>query len=246
MALPLTLRLEAFARLSQDDRAALGRISSGSVREVPSRRDLVREGDTPRFVHLILGGWGCRHKMLPDGRRQIVALFIPGDFCDLNIYLLKRMDHNIGAITSLRVAQITRDEMDALTETHPRVTQALWWDELVSAAVQREWTLNVGQRTAYERIGHLLVEMYFRLRAVGLAEGQSFDFPLTQSDVGEATGLTPVHVNRTMKELRKDGLLEMEKRRVTLPDLERLMDASMFNATYLHLDREGRHLDAND
>lgn len=246
MALPLTLRLEAFTRLSQDDRAALDRIGRGSVRDVAPRRDLVREGDTPRFVHLILDGWGCRHKTLPDGRRQIVALFIPGDFCDLNIYLLKRMDHNIGAITAMRVAQISRDEVDSLTETRPRVTQALWWHELVSAAVQREWTLNVGQRTAYERIGHLLVELYFRLRAVGLTEGHSFDFPLTQSDVGEATGLTPVHVNRTMKELRKDGLLEMERRRATLPDLDRLIDASMFNAAYLHLDREGRHLDAND
>jgi CRP-like cAMP-binding protein len=213
---------------------------------VEPRRDLIREGDVPRYVHLILEGWGCRYKMLPDGRRQIVAFFLPGDFCDLNVYILKKMDHSIGAISRMRVGFMSRDEMDALTHGHPRIAQALWWHELVDAAVQREWTLNVGQRTAYERIGHLLVELFFRLRAVGLTEGESFDFPLIQNDVAEATGLTAVHVNRTMKELRSDGLLEIERRRVTLPDLERLMDTTLFSAGYLHLEREGRHLDAND
>jgi CRP-like cAMP-binding protein len=245
-ATPLTLRLEAFAKLSQDDRAALHSISSSSVREVSPRRDLVREGDVPRFVHLVLQGWGCRYKTLPDGRRQIVSIFVPGDFCDLNIYILKQMDHNIGAISRMSVAQITREQMDALTDAHPRVTEALWWHELVSVAVQREWTLNVGERTAYERIGHLLVELFYRLRSVGLAEGHSFHCPLTQTDIAEATGLTPVHVNRTLQALRADGLLELERRRATLLDLERLMDVTMFNPAYLHLDHEGRHLDAND
>ena len=216
------------------------------MREIAPRRDLIREGDAPRFVYLILEGWGCRYKSLPDGRRQIVSFFIPGDFCDLNVYVLKEMDHNIGAITPIRVAHITRDDMDALTEGHPRITQALWWHELVSVAIQREWTLNVGQRTAYERIGHLIVELFFRLRTVGLTEGQSFSFPLTQSDIAEATGLTSVHVNRTMKELRADGLLEIDRQRVTLPDLARLMDVTMFNPTYLHLDGDGSHLGAND
>lgn len=243
---PLTLRLESFARLSGEDRAELARISSSSVREVAPRRDLVREGEEPRFVHLILAGWGCRYKSLPDGRRQIVSIFIPGDFCDLNVYILKHMDHSIGAITPMRVAHISREGMDTMTENHPRITQALWWHELVSSAVQREWTLNVGQRSAYERIGHLLLELYFRLRSVGMTDGESFDFPLTQVDIADATGLTAVHVNRTIKELRADGLLEIDRRRVTLPDLERMKTATLFNPAYLHLDREGRHLDAND
>jgi CRP-like cAMP-binding protein len=245
-ALPLTLRLEAFAKLSQDDRVALQTISSSSVREVSPRRDLVREGDVPRFVHLILEGWGCRYKTLPDGRRQIVSIFIPGDFCDLNVYILKQMDHNIGAITRMSVANITRDQMDAVTQAHPRVMQALWWHELVGVAVQREWTLNVGERTAYERIGHLLLELFFRLRTVGLTEGNSFHCPLTQTDIAESTGLTPVHVNRTLQALRADGLIELERRQATLLDLSRLMDVTMFNPAYLHLDREGKHLDAND
>jgi CRP-like cAMP-binding protein len=193
----------------------------------------------------MVDGWACRYKTLPDGRRQIVAFFVPGDFCDLNVYILKEMDHNVGAVTRLAVANISRDDMDALTTDYPRITQALWWEELVNTAIQREWTLNIGQRTAYERIGHLLVELFLRLKSVRLTQGDSCDFPLTQTDIADATGLTAVHVNRTLQELRRDGLIELERRRLRIPQLQRLMDASMFNPNYLHLDHEGRHLDAN-
>ena len=181
----------------------------------------------------------------PDGRRQIVAFFVPGDFCDLNVYILKEMDHSIGAITRLSVADISREDMDALTAKHPRITQGLWWEALVNAAIQREWTLNIGQRTAYERIAHLLVELYLRLKTVGLTQNGSCDFPLTQTDIADATGLTPVHVNRTLQELRRDDLIELERRRLTIPNLQQLMDAAMFNPNYLHLGHEGQHLDAN-
>jgi CRP-like cAMP-binding protein len=140
---------------------------------------------------------------------------------------------------------ITSDEMDALTEGRSRITQALWWHELVTSATQREWTLNVGQRSAYERLGHLLVELYLRLKTVGRADDGKCDFPLTQNDLADATGLTAVHVNRTLQELRSDGLIELERKQLNILDLERLIDVSMFNSNYLHLDHEGRHLDAN-
>lgn len=245
MALALALRLEAFTRLSQDDRAAIAKLNK-VARVIPPRRDLIREGEKPQYVHLMVDGWACRYKALPDGRRQIVAFFVPGDFCDLNVYILKQMDHSVGAITRLSVADISREDMDALTMNHPRVTQALWWEELVNASIQREWTLNVGQRTAYERIGHLLLELFLRLRSVGMTQADSCDFPLTQTDIADATGLTPVHVNRTLQELRRDGLIVLERKRLQIPKLQRLMDAAMFNANYLHLDHEGRHLDANN
>ena len=244
MIASLALRLEAFTRLSSDDKAAIAKISKTS-RVIAPRRDLIREGENPKYVHLMLDGWACRYKALPDGRRQIVAFFVPGDFCDLNVYVLRQMDHSIGAITRLSVADISRDEMDRLTASFPRVTQALWWEALVNAAIQREWTLNVGQRTAYERIAHLLAELFLRLRTVKMTNGTSCDFPLTQNDLADATGLTAVHVNRTLQELRRDGLIELERRRLTIPDMQRLMEAAMFNANYLHLDHEGRHLDAN-
>jgi CRP-like cAMP-binding protein len=237
-------KLEAFARLSADDRAALGQLGR-NVRFVEARRDLVSEGDEPRFVHLVLDGWAARYKTLPDGKRQIVGLFVPGDFCDLNIYILKHMDHSIAAITRLKVAVITPEEMNGLTAERPRITQALWWHELVAMAVQREWTLNVGQRTAYQRLAHLLIELYLRLKAVGRAHGGRCDFPLTQNDLADATGLTAVHVNRTLQELRRDGMIELERKQLHIRDLERMMDSAMFNANYLHLEHEGRHLDAN-
>src|SRR5947207_9159109 len=161
-------KLEAFTRLSPDDRDALAQISR-NFRVIDARRDLISEGDRPRHVHLVLDGWACRYKQLPDGKRQIVSLFVRGDFCDVNVHILKAMDHGIGAITRLKVAMITPEEMNELTAERPRVTQALWWHELVTAAIQREWTLNLGQRSAYERLAHLLVELYLRLRAVGRA-----------------------------------------------------------------------------
>ncbi len=237
-------KLESFTKLSADDRAALNSIAK-NTRFVDPRRDLISEGDKPRYVHLVIDGWGARYKTLPDGKRQIVSLFLPGDFCDLNIYILKQMDHSIGAITRLKVAMITPEEMNKLTSERPRVTQALWWHELVTTAIQREWTLNLGQRSAYERLAHLLAELYLRLKTVGRATGGRCDFPLTQNDLAEATGLTAVHVNRTLQELRGDGLIELERRQLHILDIERLKDASMFNPNYLHLDHEGRHLDAN-
>jgi len=241
----VTSKLEAFTRLSGEDRAALTQVGR-NVRIIEARRDLISEGDRPRFVHLMLDGWACRYKQLPDGKRQIVSLFVPGDFCDLNVYILKYMDHSIGAITRLKVATITPEEMNALTDERPRITQALWWNELVTAAVQREWTLNLGQRTAYERLAHLLIELYIRLETVGRAQNGRCDFPLTQNDLADATGLTAVHVNRTLQELRRDGLIELDRRQLHIRDLNRMIDTAMFNPNYLHLDHEGRHLDANE
>lgn len=214
-------------------------------RRIEARRDLIREGDPPHVVYAVIDGWACRYKTLPDGRRQIVAFFIPGDICDLHIYMLKTMDHNVGAVTALKVAEITRSQYDELTERRPRISQALWWNELATTATQREWTLNVGQRTAYERLAHLMVEMYVRLEAVGLAANGTVDWPLTQSDLADATGLTPVHVNRTLQQMRKDGLVELSHKQLSVPDMARLRDAAMFNDNYLHLNHEGAHLDAN-
>lgn len=238
-------RLELFTRLSDADKAALGKLVT-RTRTVTARRDLISEGDPPTHVNLVLKGWGGRYKMLPDGKRSLVSFFIPGDFCDLNIFILKQMDHSIAAITALKVAAIEPSDLLTLMRNHPRVTQALLWHELVSAAVQREWTHNLGARPAYERLAHLFVELFLRMRSVGLAEPDGCEFPLTQYDLAEATGLTPVHVNRTLQSLRADGLVDIDRRRLSIPNLARLMEASMFNPNYLHLEREGAYLDAND
>ncbi len=160
-------RLEAFTRLSEADRSAFGRLKSRTI-DVAARRDVIREGDEPTHVNLVLKGWACRYKMLPDGRRSMVGFLIPGDFCDLNVYILKEMDHSVGAVTNVRVAQVAPDDLLQLMNDHPRVAQALLWHELVAAAVQREWTHNLSSRDAYERLAHLLLEMFLRMRTVDL------------------------------------------------------------------------------
>jgi CRP-like cAMP-binding protein len=242
----LELHLDAYAKLSSHDRRLLDRLLSRNVRRVEARRDLIREGEKPRGVNVVLEGWGCRYKQLPDGRRQIVSFFLPGDLCDANVFILREMDHSVAAITPLKYAEIAPADFEELMAASPRITQALWWHELVVAAVQREWTTNVGQRTAYERIAHLFCELFIRLRIVGLTDDNSCDFPPTQLDLADATGLTSVHVNRTIQELRRDGLIELHDRKLIIPNLRALKNAAMFNPNYLHLDHEGAHLDAHD
>ncbi len=193
----------------------------------------------------MLDGWACRYKTLPDGRRQIVGFFVPGDLCDLSTYALTEMDHNVGAITPLKVAEVPLDEFETVLEEHPRLMKALWREEQVTLAVQREWTLNVGQRSAMERIAHLFCELFIRLGSVELVKGDSCDFPLTQVDIADATGLTAVHVNRTLQELRRMELIELHGRKLSITDVDALKSIAMFNHNYLHLNGGGGHLTAH-
>lgn len=243
---PLVRKLERFVRLSAGDKQALAEAARHSVRKVGPREDLFREGDSPDQINLILAGWACRYKQLEDGRRQIIAFFLPGDLCDTHVFVLREMDHSIGTLSQVSLAEISRDAMTAITEQHPRITQALWWEMLVTNAVQREWTVNIGQRTATERLGHLFCELFLRMRAVDLTDGSTCELPITQVDLADALGLSNVHVNRVLQELRAGGLVILRGRHLTIPDLAALKAASLFNPNYLHLDHEGRHLDANE
>ena len=242
----LIRKLEHFARLASSDKAVLDQIANQRVRRFAAREDIIREGERPAVINLIKEGWACRYKVLEDGRRQIVAFFLPGDLFDLNIFILKQMDHSIGAITPTVVAEIDQAAFDSLILAHPRITQALWWESLVNSATQREWTVNLGQRDASERIAHLFCELFIRLRVAGLTDGNSCDFPLTQSELADCVGLSNVHVNRTLQELRASRMIILRERTLTIPDLERLQALAMFDPNYLHLDHEGGHLNAND
>ncbi|MGP7796498.1 Crp/Fnr family transcriptional regulator [Sphingomonas sp. CLY1604] len=241
----LISRLQHYVLFSDDERAAIEGACAGPSLTVRQRRDLIREGDRPRNVNLIVEGWAFRYKTLEDGRRQIIAFYLPGDLCDPNGYILKEMDHSVGALTAVRYVEIARERIEALTAMGPRLDQALRWDVLVSAAIQREWTVNLGQRDAIERLSHLFCELFFRLRAVGLVDGHRCEIPLTQTDLAEATGMTPVHVNRMVQELRARGLVRWKGREFEALDLDGLCEVAMFNPTYLHLDHEGQRLDAN-
>lgn len=187
---PLSLirKLELFTKLSASDRDALSRIATDRVRHYAPREDLVREGEPPDAMYIMLDGWACRYKFLEDGRRQIVAFFLPGDVCDFNVFILKEMDHSIAAINQVRVGEVARDSFQDMIDLHPRVTQAFWWETLVNASIQREWTVNLGQRDAIERMAHLLCEVFLRLRGAGRTRGNACEFPITQADLADATG----------------------------------------------------------
>ena len=237
----LTRRLEEYTPLTEADRSELARLSSQPTHTIQPRRDLLREGDAPRSLYLIVEGWGCHYLTLEDGRRQIVDFAIPGDLCDLNLFILDRMDHSIGAITRLKVAEIGREVFRRVVTNAPNITTALWWQELVSKSIHREWIVNVGQRNAHERVAHLFCEMFLRLESVGLTNGFSCDFPPTQLDIADATGLTAVHVNRTLQDLRRQRLITLERQRLTIPDMWALQAAGGFNPEYLHHGRLNRH-----
>jgi CRP-like cAMP-binding protein len=238
MANPLIRKLSNYVDLSEDDRQALGSLVQES-KSFAAHADLIHEGDPTAGVYLILTGWACRYKVLPDGQRQIMAYFIPGDLCDQRIFILKRMDHSIGTVTPATVAVIPAETIISLTDHHPRIARGLWWSTLVDEAITREWVINVGQREAFERVAHLICEMFVRLRAVGLTNGLNFDFPVTQTELGDTTGLTMVHTNRMLQELRAQGLISLKGRKLTILDLDRLANLSMFNPNYLHLERDG-------
>ena len=234
MSNALVRKLSGYTTLSDEEESAL-RNAPTHVRRVGARDDLVQEGDRTDGVNLVLSGFAARYKTLEDGRRQFLAYFVPGDFCDLRVFVLERMDHSIMTVSPSMVANITKETVNNLTERFPRLTRALWWSTLVEEAITREWLMNIGQRTAYERAAHLFCELCARLDAVGLAEGRGYDFPVTQMELGDTLGLSAVHVNRTLQELRRDGLITLGSGRLQILNLERLQQVSLFNPDYLHL-----------
>ncbi|WP_244647029.1 Crp/Fnr family transcriptional regulator [Sphingomonas sp. CFBP 8760] len=198
-------------------------------------RYLVREGDKAHNCIVLLSGFVYRSKIAGNGARQIFSIHLRGDLIDLQNGLLSVADHNVQTLTRAEVAVIPHRAIFALTEAFPAVAQALWRDTLVDGSIFREWILNVGQRDAHQRVAHLLCELALRQEAAGLAESPSYKLPMTQEQIGDATGLTGVHVNRTMQRMRREGLIHAAKGSVTITDWEQLQKAGDFNRAYLHL-----------
>ncbi|HEX6605177.1 MAG TPA: Crp/Fnr family transcriptional regulator [Sphingomicrobium sp.] len=233
---PLIARLETVADLSERDKALVARLYD-DVRSVNAKRDIISEGERPEFIHLIVEGWAARYKELPNGSRQIVAFLIPGDFLDLHTTVLGQMDHSVVALTRCRVAYIPGARIDELTSYRDGLTKALWWSTLVDEAVLRSWVVNAGRRDAYQRIAHVLCEMHVRMNMIGLVSSDKFDLPLTQEELADATALTPVHTNRTLQRLRREGLIELRGGVLTVLDVAKLRDAGGFDPNYLHIKR---------
>ena len=232
---PLIAKLETRDPLSGEDREALYELYD-DCRDIGARRNLIREGDSPDHIVLMIEGWAARYKLLPDGARQITAFLIPGDFCDLHVTILGEMDHGITTLTRSRVAFVPRQKMDELTE-RPSLAKAFWWATLVDSAVLRAWIVNIGRRDAFEAIGHLICELYVRMKNIGLVNGHRFEVPLTQEEIADALGLTSVHVNRVLQRLRAEDLISFSHGMLTIHDYRRLEQASGFNANYLHIQR---------
>jgi CRP-like cAMP-binding protein len=232
MTSPLIRSLERFGPLSKAERTALDALAT-TIRNFAPHQDLVAEGDRPLDCKLILEGFACRYKLRADGRRQIMSFHIAGDFVDLEGLLTGEMDHSIGTLSRGRMAVVPHEIMLNLTESHPRITRALWRTTLLDAAVFRRWLVGVGRKAANARIAHLLCEMCVRLKAVGLSQNGSYDLPVTQAELGDALGLSTVHVNRTLQNLRSQGLIRLRGGRVTIEDWEGLKAAGEFDSKYL-------------
>jgi CRP-like cAMP-binding protein len=230
----LIRKLQTIYHLTPEDEAAIGRLPLRN-KDVGEGADVVREGDTPNECCLLLDGFLCRYKLVADGARQILSFHISGDIPDLQSLHLKVMDHSLGALTSCRLAFIPHEALAALMRERPNVAAACWRDTLIDAAVFREWLAGVGRRNAHQRIAHLLCEVYVRLASVDLAPDRTFAFPATQVELGDALGLSAVHVNRVLQDLRRDGLIVSKGRLTHVPDWSRLAAAGDFDDTYLHL-----------
>jgi CRP-like cAMP-binding protein len=230
---PLIRKLEAFAPLPEADQRLLEQVTR-FPQVVGPKVDLVREGDTPKAVHLLMDGFACRHKDLPNGTRQITACLVPGDFCDLHVLILKTMDHTISTLSLCRVIEILQPQILELME-RPAIARAMWWSALVDEAILREWLINIGSRAAEQGTAHLLCELLFRLEMVGLTDGDRYELPITQAELGDTMGLTVVHTNRVLQRLRKDGLITLTNNSLVILDIARLKAFSGFNPNYLHL-----------
>jgi CRP-like cAMP-binding protein len=234
----LIRKLESIGSVAAEQRDALRRLEA-ALATVHAHEDLVREGDRPNAVTLLLHGLLCRYKIVADGRRQIMSFHIPGDVPDLPALLVPVMDHNLCSLVPSQLALIPRAAMLSLFAEQPQLAHLFWRDTLIDAAVFREWMVGIGRRSAFKRIAHLFCEMIVRMQAVGLSSQHSIELPLTQTDIADALGLSTVHVNRTLQEIRRAGLIKFDRGKLVAVDWPRLREAGEFDQTYLHKQMRG-------
>ncbi|MCB8822801.1 Crp/Fnr family transcriptional regulator [Microvirga rosea] len=230
----LIRKLESIAPLASQEKAALLRLPL-RMKTLPANQDIVSEGDTPSECCLIVEGFACRYSVTDEGRRQIHSFHISGDIPDLQSLHLHLMDHSLGTLSPSKLAFIQHDDLRTLIHSHPRLGDLFWRDTLIDAAVFRQWLIGMGRRSAYGRIAHLLCELLVRLRAVELVEDYAFHLPLTQAELGDALGLSTVHTNRVLQDLRSIGLISLRGGALKVLNWEGLQKAGEFDPAYLHL-----------
>ena len=204
-------------------------------RVVKPRSDVLCLGDVPKVAHVLLEGHTCRYRMLSDGRRQITAVLVPGDVCDLEAVMRGRADYSVAALTTCTLGEIPTERIADPTALDAEMTRALWRRLLRDEAISREWLVGMGKRTALERVAHLLCELWVRLEVAGLASGAQFEFPLTQVELADVLGLSAVHMNRSIKKLRDTGLIRLSNGTLTILDIPALEGAAGFDPAYLRV-----------
>jgi CRP-like cAMP-binding protein len=225
-------KLRGFVELSDADIAALEQATAMPTRYRP-RQDIIREGDRTGPVFVVLEGWACRYKILPSGTRQITAFLMPGDACDLHIGMLEEMDHSIQALTSARVVAISRGAIERMMNDHARIARGMYLAQLVDEATLRAWIVSMGRRSSIERVAHLLCELYLRAHMLS-ASDPLVELPLSQIVLADALGMTPVHINRVLRDLREAGALQLSRGRIVVADTGRLVQIAGFDENYLH------------
>ena len=231
----LIRKLESIGTLSEEERQAIQSLPM-RIHILGARQDIVRDGEQPTQCCLILDGWVCRYKLLSQGKRQILSFHIAGDMPDLQGLHAHTMDYGLSTVKHATVAFIARESLRELTARFPSLATLLWRDTLLDAAVVRAWMTGMGRRTAFERIGHLFCELYLKLRAVGLAGDYRCPLPVTQMDLADALGLTPVHINRVLREMRSRALITLRHQTLVIEAWDDLLQASEFDPTYLYLE----------
>ncbi len=232
----LVLKVESIAEVTQPEREAVARLPI-DVRQVPEGTDLVREGDTPSVCCLVIEGYACRYKVLREGQRQILSFHMAGDIPDLQSLHLKVMDHSLGSLTPMVVGFIPHEALHEVIRSEPGLGSIFWRDTLIDASISREWLVGLGRRTAQQQLAHLICELLVKMRAVGLAQDQTLALPFTQQELADSQGLSAVHANRVLQDLRSEGLISGVRSTITVPDWERLKSFSEFDPAYLHLNR---------
>jgi CRP-like cAMP-binding protein len=238
IAQQLIFTLSRFAKLDAADCEAI-RALTLEEREITASAYINREGRQPRRCAFVLDGFVFRQKLTVAGQRAIVGLQVPGDFVDLQNLYLDESDHDAVTLTRVLIADLAIAELCHLAEARPLIRRAMWISGLIEASLFREWLLNVGRRDARERVAHLLCEISVRLESAGRARELSYDLPMTHEQIGDALGLTAVHINRVLKGLEKDGLIRRQKREVTINDWQQLRRVADFNERYLHFGAAG-------
>ena len=230
---PVFRRWSRRVALTEQDKQALAALP-WSKRVYNREAYLAREGEPSSVCTVLVSGFAFRQKLVSDGRRQIISFHIAGEFLDVQNCLLDVADHNVQALNRVSVAAIHKSALIDLMSARVNIRRAIWLDSLIDSSVFREWVVNLGRRDARGRIAHLLCELADRLRAAGVADGEMYDFPLTQEQIADATGLTAVHTNRTLQSLRKDGLISLSSNRLAILDWRALAEVGDFNERYLH------------